>query len=404
MATYHRLALLLGLGLACAALCLGAEAPAAGPPPRVVLPPQLTAEGELSAAQHLIEQGRWDLALPMLQALLDRAPGGLVHDGAVWRPPALVANRLLGAAPAEPLRNYVLLYEPEAQKLCDEGVRARSAPLLREASRRYMHTPSGVRALGALAGLLMDEGRFGSALLVLGDADELALAPADRCALSVREIICLAHLGRRAEAGHVVEQLRAAGVDRLSVAGRNWEPGAFSDDAFAALAPPPSQAQAGSSTTDGDASGNAPLPAHEPDVAAAISLDLPPGGDVESDVPVVPSTRAVATPQGVCVVRNAVTFALTGTPPAVAWTARAPGWALLAAGLMPSYEPLTPDPIPATTLAQWLTYGNYGLSTLSVAEGRLFAVQFDPTALQFPDSPWAATQDDLRLTNQIIDE
>ncbi len=369
-----------------AGLCLAAAPPPpAGAGPHVVLPVQLTAEGELSAARRLAEQGRWDLALPMLQALLDGSPQALVHDGGLYRPLSRVVNALLSASPPEALRNYALLYEPAARKLYERGVRERSAALLREASVRYLHAPSGVRAAGALGGLLMDEGRFDSALLVLNDTDAPALPPAERAPLTVREIICLAHLGRRAEADRLTADLNAAGVGALTVGGKSWEPGAFVEQAFATLAPP-------------SAAGR--KPAH-PDVTAAVTVDLPPGAPGDSVVPAPPSTRAIAVGDAVCLVRNGLTCCVTPRPPAVKWSAQAPGWLLTAAAGGDGDEALTPYYIPSTTLSQWLSYDNRGMSTLSADDGHIYAVQFDPASLGFPETPWEATQADLRLTNQL---
>ena len=376
-----RAALLLLTGLCLAA----APAPAPGAGPHVVLPVQLAAEGELNAARRLAEQDRWDLALPMLQALLEGSPQALVHSDGLYRPLGRVVNDLLSDCPPEALRNYALLYGPAARKLYERGVRERSAALLREASVRYLHTPSGVRAAGALAGILMDEGRFASALLVLSDTDALSLTAAEQAPIAARRIICLARLGRRGEADGVVAALKAAGVGSLSVDGKSWEPAAFADRAFAALAPAPSEV--------------APPP--EPDVAAAVTLDLPGPAPADSVVPAPPSTRAIAAGDGFCVVRNAVTYCLKARPPAVAWSAQAPGWVLMAAAVGDDQEPLTPYFIPSASLSQWMTYDNRGLSTLSAGDGRLYAVQFDPASLGFPETPWEATPDDLRLTNQL---
>ncbi len=376
-----RAGLLLMMGLCLAA----APPPPAGAGPHVVLPVQLTAQGELRAARRLAGQGRWDLALPMLQALLDGSPQALVPDGALYRPLSRVVNALLSASPPEALRNYALLYEPAARKLYERGVRERSADLLREASVRYLHAPSGVRAAGALAGLLMDEGRFGCALLALNDADTPALTPAERTPLATRKIVCLAHLGRRADADRLAADLTAAGVRTLTVGGKSWEPADFVERAFASLAPPSA------------ASGQPPAP----DVSAAVTVDLPPGGPGDSVVPAPPSTHAIAVGDAVCLVRNALTCCVTARPPAVKWSVQAPGWVLMAAAGGDGDDALTPYYIPSATLPQWLSYDNRGLSTLSTDGDHVYAVQFDPASLGFPERPWQATQADLRLTNQL---
>ncbi len=185
-----------------------------------MLPVQLAAEGELNAARRLAEQDRWDLALPMLQALLEGSPQALVHSDGLYRPLGRVVNDLLSDCPPEALRNYALLYGPAARKLYERGVRERSAALLREASVRYLHTPSGVRAAGALAGILMDEGRFASALLVLSDTDALSLTAAEQAPIAARRIICLAHLGRRGEADR---RRRRPEGRRGRLADRGWQ-------------------------------------------------------------------------------------------------------------------------------------------------------------------------------------
>lgn len=393
-------------------------APAAGwsGAPRIRLALALNAEAGLEAAERLIQKRRWELALPMLQGLLDEGRERVIWDGRAYVPVADLVNERIASLPAEAQRVYALLYDAAAERLYAEGMATRSLTMLKQVAARYLNTTCGPRAVSAVASLLMDQGEFGAALLELSKADVLppdeaaastysAQAAAKAKPIAVKKLMCLARLDLPEEAQRLVAALRAAGNDRFTVGGRQWECAAFTEDAFAGLAPvgEPTEKNAWASL-GGNAAGNAAPPSSAPHDLFPLTVDLPWPGRIEPEWPSMPSTRPVAAEDAVFLNRDGTVLALDRRSLRVRWAAppeRATDLALaFARGEAFDAEPL-PGYIPMGNIHHWRTFDNHGLATLSLANGRLFAVQFDPLKIVIPDQPWAATPDDMVLANEL---
>jgi len=143
----------------------GAGAGAAGTktPPLVYVDDEL---GEyLSRATGLIRDERYDQAIQILQALIQRDDSGFFAEGkGRFVSLRLKANELLGTMGPKGLKLYRALYDPQAQRLYQEAVASpRPARRLRRLSERYLHTTYGPRALETLGAMYFDRARFSQA-------------------------------------------------------------------------------------------------------------------------------------------------------------------------------------------------------------------------------------------------
>ena len=391
------------------ALLLGAalDAQETGAPavrPRVLLPFDASVQNELDAAEGLARRGQWEQALPTWQALLDRQTGHLVWDGQTYLPVAAFVNRRIARLPEDARTAYGLLYDPAARKLCDEAITTRSLALMRQAARRYLNTTRGSRALSALASALMDEGEFEAALLALDDADTAPADPATATALTAKRLLCLAKVGRRADAEQLVRRLKETGPGLLAIGGSEQEWESLMEAAFAGTAPAPAR-QDGWPCLGGRPDGNGRPPAFAPDRLFPVASHLPWPRPVAPAVPSLPSTRPIANGQTVFVSRDGAVFAVDRRTQTMLWMAPPPD---LGSGALttavdrwaPDDEPL-PNYVPVGNVHHWRTYDNRGLATLCAEGGRLFAVQVNLLRLAFPLQPWAARPEEVSLANEL---
>ncbi len=388
--------------------------PADGPPaerprpanPRVLLPLALNADSELEAAGRAIRARRWETALPMLQALADRDGDGLAWNGSAYVPLRRLVNRLVASLPDEARRTYALLYDAEARRLCDEGLSRRSPALLKEAASRYLNTTDGPRATSALAAILMDRGEFGPALRLLRETDAVALSDADARAIAAREIICLARLNQREEAERLVAALEARGLTHVTAGGAERECREFMQAAFAELSPaaPKTERNAWNSL-GGNAAGDAAPPSFDPGSRLPLEMELPWPARTEPDWPSIPAIRPVAAGGSAFISRDGALIAIDMQAMRLKWFAPPPGDALalladIARGEAPDAEPL-PGFLGVGNVHNWRTFDNQGLATLCLADGRLFAVRWNPWNQGTFDDLWDATPEDVVLANEL---
>ncbi len=381
---------LLCLLLACAPLW-GVRASSAAPQPvvaaRLDLPVVMEAQAALEAARRAVQQQRWDAALPTLQELLEVTPNALVDDGGVYRPAHIPVNRLLAALPPEAADVYVALFGPLAKHRLQDALDARSLEGLRRVARCCALTPAGSRAAAASADLLMDAARWGAARRVLRRARSMQKQPADVPALAMREIICLARMGRSADALELAARMGAA--QTVTVGGRDWKPVTFAEEAIRRLEPENDPAwQFGRAETA---------------QAVRVSLPTQEGDVIQSDA--LASAAPLVDGPGVFVKAGGWVYALRDEPPRRVWAAPPPGALAesvrVALGGEGDASWLAPYVIPAESLGQWRCRRNRGLATLALAGGRLYCVQLHPGALRIPFDPWMATQEDLRVVNRL---
>ncbi|MCK4284494.1 MAG: PQQ-binding-like beta-propeller repeat protein, partial [Candidatus Brocadiae bacterium] len=371
---------------------------------RIRLPVDPDAEGDLEAAGRLIQKHQWERALPILQALLDKRGNELAWNGEAYVPVADLVNERMASLSAEARRVYALLHDAACRKIYQQGVARRSPKLLKQAATRYLNATDGPRALSALASLLMDDGEFDAALLLLRRTDKLHLDAATAGHIAAKKLICLARLNRREEAERLVAALKGSGTDHVTANGEERECNAFMEEAFARFSTPgrPAEHDAWPSL-GGNPAGNAPPPSPAPEGLWGLTVELPWPHRVKPKWPSLPSTRPVAGQDAVFINRDGVVVAVDRKSPGVAWIPSSPGTALglaLLRGEGDDAEPLS-DYYPVGNIHHWRTFDNHGLATLSLHGGRLFAVHFDPMKLLLPGKPWQATPEELALANEL---
>ncbi|MHC5034729.1 MAG: outer membrane protein assembly factor BamB family protein, partial [Planctomycetota bacterium] len=375
-------------------------------PAGVVLPLSLSAESELAAAARLMRRGQWEQSLPILQGLLETDGDRVIRDGKTYVPVADLVNRRLASAPEAAQGVYNLLYGPLAERLYQQAVRERSASMLADVARRYLNTRFGPLAISMLASLRMDEERPASALIALRRADILRLGAAAAKPIATKKILCLARLNRRADAQRIVRNLREDGITHLTVGGIEWEADALLQEAFARLRPlGPPAAENSWPVLGGNAAGSRAPALFAPDALFPLSASLPWPARAEADGPSLPSTRPVASRDALFVNRDGTIFALDRRSLRAKWVALAPETAAeVLLGLL-EHEPPRGEYLGSHlgmgNVHHWRTFDNHGLATLSVSEGRLFAVRVEPSRLRIPAKPWAARPAQVELANEL---
>jgi len=375
------------LWLALVAVCAMFARPpaqAASEPPRrmrIHLPPSSAAESRLDAAERQIEKQRWDLALPLLQGIIQDEKQAPVWTGDAYEPAALVANRMLARLPPEARQTYALLYDAEAARLLREGVRRRSESILARAANEYMNTPSGVRATGASADLLMDDGRFHQALRALSALDGRTLTAEQARHLLARRITCLAHVGDAADARVAVQAARERGVKQVRAAGESMPAAEFLERLIR--------------RHTADASGGPARGSFAPDLSYSTSFDLPTVERRAAATAMTGHTLFVNSEAGLTAidVRGLRTRWTTWLHPAMRRVA-----ALLRGAGIAEEGPLW---LPVGDLDFWHSTVNQGTDTISAADGRLLVVDVDFGALALPEEPWNARPDEVLLPNTL---
>jgi outer membrane protein assembly factor BamB len=363
---------------------------------RLVPPAFPETDAELSAAERLLQKGLYEQALPRLQALLDAHPRRLVRAGPGWTTLADRVNAMLASLPAETRRAYSILYDPQAERLYRQGVAERSLPLLRQAAERHLNTAHGPSAAAAAAAILMDEGDFGAALLMLRRTDVLPLDADLAAGTAARKLLCLARLGRRSDAEELVAALEAEGIGPLHLGGAARPARELMDRAFAesvprGVAPGPSWAPPGADT--------------EPNRLFPLSAEVPWLGRVAPLPHSFPALYPAADGQQLYVSRDGTVLAFDRRTLGVEWTAPPPGRAAdlmlgILEGQLSDVDPL-PNFVGLGNPHRFRVFGNHGLAKLTVSDGRVYAVQFDPLAIRIPPQPWNAAPGELRITNEL---
>ncbi len=131
--------------------------------------------GFLKGAGELIDEGRYQPAIEILQALIARPDAGFVgtEDPRLFTAMSVRAAEMIGRMPPDGLELYRRLYDPQAQRLYAEADAAGDPAALRRVAVRYLHTTWGPRALERLAELHFDRGRFAQAARTWRRLDEM---------------------------------------------------------------------------------------------------------------------------------------------------------------------------------------------------------------------------------------
>lgn len=178
----------------------------------------------LRKAAEDIKAERYDQAISVLQALIQRGESGFYAEG----PGHYVSLRtkardLIGAMGDKGLRLYRSLYDPQAGRLYEEALASVSPELaLRRVAERYMHTTHGPKAISALAEIYFDRGRFSQAAMYWRRLLSLAPQGERRAAVLSRIAVAQSLGGESEKARAVAEQIREQYADvKTSIGGRD---------------------------------------------------------------------------------------------------------------------------------------------------------------------------------------
>ena len=141
----------------------GRSSSSSGPPPLMHVDDEMA--GYLRTAAEEIKAGKYDQAIQILQALIQRPESGFYAE----QPNRFVsmrikASEMVGAMGDKGLSLYRALYDPQAKRLYDEALASDCPEVnLRRLGERYLHTTWGPKALDALAEIYFDRARFAQA-------------------------------------------------------------------------------------------------------------------------------------------------------------------------------------------------------------------------------------------------
>lgn len=175
----------------------------------------------LRKAERLIKDGHFAPAIELLQAFIRKRDSGVVASGdgrqfvSLW----LTANRLIGTMPAKGLRRYRTLFDPPAQQLYRQAVASSDTAALRRVVHDYLHSSYGAKALDALGTIYFDRGRFFRAARSWRQGLEVAPQRTDK-PLVLAKIATAYHLAGDAEAAdEVVRKIKADHAGATAVLG-----------------------------------------------------------------------------------------------------------------------------------------------------------------------------------------
>ncbi|MGE3804500.1 MAG: PQQ-binding-like beta-propeller repeat protein [Gemmataceae bacterium] len=134
----------------------------------ISLPPNPHVQKMLDAAHDYIARERWNVAVEVLQGLLDIKEDAFVKvtrlgpDGRTtvrWTSVRAEASRLIGALPANGLETYEVTVGNRARTMLDEALKEGNIPQLALVAQRYLHTKAGTEATELLGTYYLDRGR-----------------------------------------------------------------------------------------------------------------------------------------------------------------------------------------------------------------------------------------------------
>ena len=137
--------------------------PLSGPPPLMHVDDEMA--GYLRTAAEDIKAGKYDQAIQILQALIQRPESGFYAEPSNrFVSMRIKANEMVGAMGDKGLNLYRALYDPQAKRLYDEAMASDCPELnLRRLGERYLHTTWGPKALETLAEVYFDRASFAQA-------------------------------------------------------------------------------------------------------------------------------------------------------------------------------------------------------------------------------------------------
>ena len=221
------------------------KSPLPGPPPLMHVDDEMA--GYLRTAGEEIKAGKYDQAIQILQALIQRPESGFYAEGSNrFVSMRIKAGEMVGAMGDKGLNLYRALYDPQAKRIYDEAMASDCPELnLRRLGERYLHTTWGPKALETLAEVYFDRARFAQAA---GCWRQLLSGTAPgprRGAILAKIAAALSLAGQAEEARLVAEQVRKDYSNvAVELGGASESLGAFIDR-VAKLGPPASDDNSG---------------------------------------------------------------------------------------------------------------------------------------------------------------
>ena len=182
--------------------------PLSGPPPLMHVDDEMG--GYLRTAAEEIKAGKYDQAIQILQALIQRPESGFYAEGPNrFVSMRIKANELVGAMGDKGLNLYRALYDPQAKRLYDEAMASGSPELdLRRLGERYLHTTWGPKALETLGEVYFDRAGFAQAAACWRQLLSGTEAGPRRGAILARVAAALSLAGQAEEARLAGEEVR----------------------------------------------------------------------------------------------------------------------------------------------------------------------------------------------------
>jgi outer membrane protein assembly factor BamB/tetratricopeptide (TPR) repeat protein len=179
-----------------------------GPPPLMHVDDEMA--GYLRTAAEEVKAGKYDQAIQILQALIQRPESGFyAEESNRYVSMRIKATEMVGAMGEKGLKLYRTLYDPQAKRLYDEALASDCPDLnLRRLGERYLHTTWGPKAVEALAEIYFDRARFAQAAGCWRQLLSGVPAGPGRGAILAKIAAALSLAGQAEEARLVAEQVR----------------------------------------------------------------------------------------------------------------------------------------------------------------------------------------------------
>jgi len=199
-----------------------------GPPPLVRVDDEMV--GYLRKAAEQIKDGKYDQAIGILQALIQRPEGGFyAESGSRFVSMRLKATEMVGAMGPKGLKLYRALYDSQAKRLYEEAMASdRPEFTLRRLCQRYLHTNWGPKALETLAAIHFDRARFSQAIACWRQLLAFTEPGPRRGELLARMASAYMLTGEKSAANRLAEEVRKEYADiSVDMAGRSEKLTAF---------------------------------------------------------------------------------------------------------------------------------------------------------------------------------
>jgi len=164
----------------------------------------------LRRAKKLMDEGNWKLSMEILQYVLERPNDSLVRQpNGRWLSSRTLAVRLLGAFPADALKQYRSLYQALAESLLEDAQKTGQLELYSEIAGKFFHTPAGQKAANHLGTVHFDRGEFGMATLWFQRLLKYQSPLTKDIQWKMKAALALREAGQAKKSTALIEQLKA---------------------------------------------------------------------------------------------------------------------------------------------------------------------------------------------------